>query len=58
VPMFDPLLVGEEYFPGTCPLIVLTPGGLADEDDLVDGTANYVHFDEGMTSRGIALRTS
>jgi hypothetical protein len=38
-----------DYLPGTCPFFFGTAGGLADEDDLVDGTTNYVVFDDGAS---------
>lgn len=61
VPLTDPILMTElpatQYFPGTCPRLKETASGLADEDDLVDGTTTYVHFAES-SGPGKALLTS
>jgi len=38
-----------DYLAGQCPFFLGTASGLADEDDLVDGTTQYVVFDDGAS---------
>jgi hypothetical protein len=45
-----------DYFAGGSPRFLLAPSGLADEDDLEDGTDAYVYFLDG--SAGVALKVT